>query len=183
MDYLEFRREVLGLNRTRKHKIRNSYGVYDAYKYYRRTKPKESKYVLTESQYFAIIRAVNLQLKDNLLQSKDVVLPSRMGSLELRKRAPSTKIVDGKLVSSLPIDWDRTLRLWAEDEEAYTDRVLIRLEEKEVFSILYNKKNCNYNNKTFYQFNVNKSLRQELKKLIKQHEIDAFDLWQNNNKA
>lgn len=183
MNYQEFRRRVLKIDGKRTHKVKNSYGVYDAFRYYRINKPKYKKYILTESQYFAIIRSVNTLLSDSLLQNNDIILPSRMGSLEIRKRQTTLKIVDGKLINKLPIDWDKTLRLWAEDYEAYTDRVLIRLEESEIFLIRYNKSKANYNNKIFYQFNANRKLKQRLKDLIKNNEIDAFELWQNNNRV
>ena len=34
--YEEFRRNVLKIDGQRNHKVKNSYGVYDAYKYYRK---------------------------------------------------------------------------------------------------------------------------------------------------
>lgn len=183
MKYEEFRREVLGLNRSRNHRIKNSYGVFDAFKYYRKIRPKDSKYVLNESQYFSIIRTVNKLLAEQLLSNLDVVFPHRMGKLELRKRPVTLKIVDDKLVTSMPVDWGRTLKLWAEDKDAYDKRILIRLEEKEVILVRYNKRFANYNNRRFYQFDANKQLKQELKKRIKENKIDAFDLWRNNNKV
>jgi len=42
-----------------------------------------------------------------------------MGTLEVRKRPTRVAIVDGKLVTNLPIDWDATLKLWYEDEESF----------------------------------------------------------------
>ena len=183
MEYKEFRRKILKLNEKRKHKVKNSYGVYDGFKYYRKNRPNEKKYVLTESQYFSIIRSVNNLMCDELLQSNDVVFPLRMGKLEIRKKPVTLRIKDNKLINPMPIDWDKTLRLWAEDEDSYNSRTLIRIEEKEVFIILYNKHNANYNNKLYYQFDINRQLKQRLKDLIKQNEIDAFELWQSNNKA
>lgn len=183
MDYDNFRKIVLKLHDNRKHKVKNSYGVYDAFKYYRKHKPKDKKYILTESQYFQIIRNVNNLLVDSLLQNNDIRFPQRMGILEVRKRPATIKIVNGKLVNNLPIDWDTTLKLWAEDEESYNKKTLIKLEEDEVFIINYNKKRAIYNNKMYYQFNVNRKLKQRLKELIKNNEIDAFELWQNNNRV
>ena len=116
MDYDNFRKIVLKLHDNRKHKVKNSYGVYDAFKYYRKIRPKDTKYVLTESQYFSIIRNINNLLIENLLHNNDIKFPLRMGMLEVRKRQTNIKIVDGKLVDNLPIDWDRTLKLCAEDE-------------------------------------------------------------------
>jgi len=46
-----------------------------------------------------------------------------MGKLELRKSLRRLDIVNGKLVTSLPIDWDRTLKLWAEEGKS---NILIR---------------------------------------------------------
>ena len=106
-----------------------------------------------------------------------------MGILEVRKRPATIKIVNGKLVNNLPIDWDTTLKLWAEDEESYKNRTIIKLEEDEIFIINYSKRTAIYNNKIYYQFNVNRKLKQRLKELIKNNEIDAFELWQNNNRV
>lgn len=184
MDYNDFRREVLGLNKSRIHKVTNSYGVFDAFKYYRKIRPKDSKYVLTDSQYFSIIRSINKLLAEQLLSGEEVKFPERMGKLELRKFPTTLKIVDGKLINKLPIDWDTTLRLWAEDEEVYEARTLIRFESKETFRIIYNKSKANYPNKSYYEFNANRELKQKLKERIKENKIiDAFDLWPNNSKV
>jgi hypothetical protein len=104
------------------------------------------------------------------------VLPHRLGTIELRKYNAKISIRDGKLITNLPIDWDRTLKLWSEDEEAYKDRTLVKMEEKEIFKVFYNKKSANYNNKSFMQFEVNRDLKRRLKQKIKSKAIDAFKL-------
>ena len=38
-----------------------------------------------------------------------------MGIIELRKYKSYIKEEDGKIKTNLPIDWDRTIRLWYED--------------------------------------------------------------------
>ena len=57
----EFKRRIKKVNGPRVYSIRNSLGVYDAYKQYRKTKPKDKKYILSESQYFSIIRRIAKQ--------------------------------------------------------------------------------------------------------------------------
>lgn len=183
MDFQEFRRKVLKLNEPRVHRVTNSYGVYDAYKYYRKNRPKNSKYVLTESEYFSIIRQINLILGDKLLEGRDIILPRRMGSIELRKRPAKVEFIDGEVVDNLPIDWNTTLKLWSEDEGSYNEKKLIKLEEKEIFSIYYSKRKANYNNKVFYRFDANRQLKVRLKDLIKNNKIDAFQLWHSNSKV
>ena len=171
----EFINNVRRIKEPRKHKIKNSYGVYDGYKYYRKNKPEGSQYVLSESQYFAIIRKINKLLVEQLLTGYDIILPSRMGRIELRKSKPSITFDGNKLKANLPIDWDKTLKLWYEDEEAYKNKTLVKIEEKEVYKIYYNRGLAEYTNKSFYQFNFNRDLKRRLKTNIKEGVIDAFN--------
>ena len=92
-----------------------------------------------------------------------------MGTIEIRKYDRKVKIgADGKVHTNLPIDWDKTLELWYEDEEAYSKRLLLRREEKEIFKVYYNRETANYNNKGYYEFIFNKDLRIRLKQRIKE---------------
>ena len=161
----EFKRRIKKVNQPREYKVRNSLGVYDAYKYYRKNKPDSKEYVLTESQYFAIIRKINLLLVDELLMGNDVRLPKSMGTIEIGK--------DGKIHTNLPIDWDKTLKLWYEDEEAFRDKTLVRVEENEIFKVYYNRESATYNNNSYYEFLFNKDLKTRLKQRIKEGLIDA----------
>lgn len=175
----DFRKDVLKIKGPRKHKVKNSLGVYDAYKYIRRNKWFNIGQPLTEHQFYTIIRTINLFLSDQLLEGHDIQLPCRMGKLELRKNAARINIKDNKVQTNLPIDWDKTLKLWAEDEESYKKRTLIKMEEKEIYKVYYNKSKADFNNKSFFGFNLNRSLKQRLKEQIKNGNLDAFKLWRD----
>lgn len=172
----DFRKKVLKVNSSRKHKINNSLGIYDAYKWIRKNKWLDIGRPLTEHEFYTIIRQVNKCLANELLQGNDIVFPHRMGRLELRKYNSKVEFHDGELKTNLPIDWNRTLELWENDKDSYDRKVLVRTEERELFKILYNKKTANYNNKTFYDFEVNREIKKELKHKIKEGIIDAFKL-------
>ena len=172
----EFRRQVLKVDRPRVHKVNNSYGVYDVYKYIRKNKWFDIGQSVTEHQFYSIIRRMNNLLADALIHGHDIKLPCRMGTIEVRKYDARISIKDGKIKTNLPIDWDRTLKLWSEDEEAYKERTLIKMEEKEIFSVLYNKTGANYKNKSFYEFAVNRDLKRRLKQRIKSGNFDAFKI-------
>lgn len=172
----DFRREILKLDKPRTHKVRNSLGVYDAYKYLRKNKWVDIGRPLTEHEFYTIIRQVNNYLADNLLNGHDILLPHRLGTIELRKYDTRISFCNGKIVTNLPVDWDRTLKLWSEDEEAYKGRTLVKMEEKEIFKVFYNRRNANYSNKSFYSFEVNRDLKRKLKQRIKNGAIDAFKL-------
>lgn len=160
---------------SHEHKITNSYGTYDYYKFYRRTKPKGSKYVLKESQYFSIIRKINTILAERFVKGKEIDFPMRMGTLELRKSIRKPRLgPDGKLIFNNMIDWDRTIKLWYEDPEAFQNKTLIKQESREVFKTFYNKSRASYTNKSVYMFQVNKELKREISKNIRKGIIDAF---------
>lgn len=173
-EYKQFRRERLKLNEPREHKVKGSLGVYDAYKYIRKNKWFDIGRPLTEHEFYSIIRRVNNYLAESLIEGKDITLPHRLGRLEIRKYETYTSFKGDKLVSNLPIDWDKTLKLWYEDEEAYKERTLVKMEEKEIFTVHYNRTKAEYKNKAFYQFDVNRDLKRRLKQQIKEGRIDAF---------
>ena len=172
----DFRKKVLKIDKPRQHKVNNSLGVYDAYKWIRKNKWLDIGRPITEHEFYTIIRQVNNLLAENFLKGRDIVLPHRLGTIELRKYETKMSFNNGKLHTNLPIDWDRTLKLWAEDEEAYKEKMLVKVEEKEIFKVFYNKGKANYNNKSFYEFNVNRDLKKRLKQRIKEGKLDAFKI-------
>ena len=173
-----FRREVLKVNKSRVHKVKNSLGVYDAYKWLRKNKWLDME-PISEHDFYAIIRAVNKALAKSFLHLGSINLPLRMGEIILRKYHPSITSQDGKIKTNLPVDWDSTLQLWSEDKESYKKRTLIRLEEKEVFKVLYDKSKALYNNKSFYTLELNRDIKLSLKKQLKNGLLDAFMLCGN----
>jgi hypothetical protein len=174
MEFEEFIKDIKKVNRERNHKVNKSYGSKDAFKYYRKIKPTDSKYVLTDCQYLQIIRLINNRLRENIINGKDVNLPEKMGRLELRKRNSKVKFIDGKIKTNLPVDWNATLKLWYNNPICKQNKQLIRQEVQNVFKIYYNVNKANYNNKTFYEFFTNREIKVGLKKNIKLNKIDAF---------
>lgn len=172
----EFINTVKKVQCKRRSRITNSYGTYDYYKYYRKNRPKEKKYVLSESQYFAIVRRINEKLGQLLVDEGTISFMFRMGDLEIRKYKIEPMIdKNGKLVYNAPIDWDRTLKLWHEDSESYKNKQLVKLNSGEEFKIWYNRTRAVYENKSFYQFRVNKDIRNKIRIRKKEGRMDAFE--------
>ena len=166
--FKEFKKKTQKVNESRKHKIRNSLGVYDAYKWLNIGRP------LTEKEFYSIVRNVNNLLSYELIDGRDIKFPAIMGCLELRKYQPFIGYKNNKLKVSLPVDWDATLKLWYEDKEAYANKTLVKIQESEIFQVLYNRADANYENKSFMQFSINRQIKRILKKQIKSGRIDAF---------
>ena len=174
MEYKDFIKEVKKVSNKRTHKITKSYGSKDAFRHYRKVKPTDSKYVLTDCQYLKIIRLINNELRNSLIEGNDIILPEKMGRLELRKSTNSIKFIDGKLKTSLPVDWESTLKLWYNNHSSKDKKQLVRQEIVETYRVFYNKTKANYNNKSFYKFTTNREIKVGLKKNIKLNKIDAF---------
>lgn len=171
----DFITRVKRVKEHREHKINNALGVYDAYKWLRKNKWLDVGSV-PEHDYYAIIRTVNKVLISKFLTTGLIRLPERMGDVVLRKYPSKITINKGKVQTNLPIDWNATLKLWSEDKESYKNKVLIKREEKEIFKILYDKSKALYNNKSFYNFNLNRSAKIALKRQLKNGKLDAFML-------
>ena len=175
MDFKEFRNKTIKSEVKRTSRIRGSWGVYDSYKHIRKKGWYDIGRPLKEHEFYSMIRGVNDLLADEIALGHTVVFPSRMGYLELRKIERGVSIVNGKLKVTYPIDWNETLRLWYEDEQAKKSKTLVRRENKDVFHVRYCRHDANYENKTFYEFALNRFIRKKLKDNIINGKVDT--LW------
>lgn len=176
MDFNEFRKSTLKLNAERHHKIKNSIGVRNAYRWLQQNKWPGVNQPVSEKEFYKIIRSVNTLIAQKIIEGKDVKFPQKMGQLEVRKYTTYVKIDNGKIKTNRGIDWDKTLKLWYEDEEAKDNKILIKKEDSEQFTIFYNKSFANYNNKTLYQFKPNRALLLAVKQAGKEDKIDAYKI-------
>lgn len=174
MNLEEFKTQI-SRPHDRTFKVKGSWGVYDVYKRIRKNKWKGIGRPLTEKQFYRIIRGINNLLAENIANGKDVVFPAKMGKLELRKSERGVSIVDDKLKITYPIDWGETLKLWYEDVEARKAKILKRFEIPYLYRIKYDKFRANYENKIFYEFTLNRFIKEALKENIKNGKIDT--LW------
>ncbi len=174
MDYQEFRSEIIKNKGSRKHKVTHSYGTKQAWRWIKKNKWLDIGQPISEREFGLIIKAIHKSLKDQLLNCLDIDFPHRMGRIELRKFSTWVGLKDGKILTNLPVDWNRTIELWFSDKESYEKKILVRREAQEGYKIRYDKGAATYDNKTFYEFIPNRELKQELKNKIKDGKIDAF---------
>lgn len=170
---MSFIDDVKKVKQKRNHKIKNSYGLQDVYKYYRKNKSIKQK-ISTQSLYSSIIKDINECLIKSFLHGNEIKFPKRIGSLYIVKNSTKIYTKDGKLRNTYPIDWKQTLELWESDQEAFNNRFLVKTITKEVFKVKYDKSKSNYINKSFFDFKVNRSLKLRLKEQIKDNNINAY---------
>lgn len=175
LSYKEFSTKLRKIRTHRTAKVRNSFGVYDCYKKIRKKGWMDIGRPLKEKEFYSIIRRVNNLYAKELAEGKEMLFPNRMGKLELRKFPVGVSLVNGKLKNTYPIDWDSTIRLWYEDEESRGNKTLLRHEIPYTYHIKYNKFAANYENKSFYEFVLNRFVKRALKDNLQKGKIDT--LW------
>jgi hypothetical protein len=158
------RRSRFPADRKKEYNIRNSWGVYDFYKYYRKTKPKDPKFIISDVQYYAIFRRVNELLVDSLVRTGELEFPYKMGKLIVFKKTLKSWIApNGERYTSRKVNWDKTLELWYNDEEAYRNKTLLYFEDDERLTIRYNKTKAEFKNKYYYEFKPSRDIDRRVK--------------------
>lgn len=155
--------------------IRNSWGIYNAFKLVRKNQWYNIGRPLKEHEFYAIIRGINKMLAENIANGDTVYFPVGMGKLELRKYPKGVFFVNGQLKNTYPIDWKSTNQLWAEDPEEQQKHTLLRFESPMVYRVKYCKEHALYENKVFYQFKLNQLIKKALKENIITGKTDT--LW------
>lgn len=168
---------VIGDGKGRKFAITNSYTTQDAYRWCikNRTIPHD----FPHKMFSIIVKTLNKELTEELINNTFIKLPRGMGKLELVKKPIRFYKKDGKQVITRPIDWYKTLELWNEDSECYKHRTLVKKEYSEFYTVLYNKSKAQYKNYDFYKFSIPRSTRKRISEKLKNKEIDAlYELYQ-----
>jgi hypothetical protein len=104
MELEEFKKEIKKVKNKRNTTIKNSYGMLDAFRYYRKHRPKNPDFVITEATYRKFINTVNKLLGEYLLDTGELRLPCDIGSLRVCATKYSPFIKEGKLHYHAPID-------------------------------------------------------------------------------
>lgn len=176
----EFKKRIKKVDEPRNHRAKNSYGIRDAFLYLQSHKWFNIGRALREPVFQKIIREVNNQLAFEVMKGHAVTFPESMGNLEIRKCERYVDIDGGKIKTNYMIDWDKTLQLWCEDEQARKNRTIVRdTSSRERYTILYNRRNATYNNKWYFQFRANRAMRRVLSWNIKMGQVDAYNMYGN----
>ncbi len=173
MQFEDFRAQTIKLNSPKKFSIRNSYGNRFIWRYLVKNK-KIDPHIITESKFGEIIKETHKAIIKYILDGHDIKLPHGMGTLEIRKRILSPRLINNRLANVFPVDWGTTLKLWYQDEKARENKTLVRQEGRVVFKVYYNKKNAQYANQVFYKFTTARGFKLLLKQRALDNNIDSL---------
>ena len=173
--YEEFIKDIKKVTGKRHHNITGSAGVYQYYLYYRKTRPKDKRFVLTSSEYYKILEACNTKISDAVAQGNEVIFPEHMGSLTFNKYEKTPEeMPDGRIKMNTPINWGETFKLWYSDPEALASKTVVKIDSGQRIRLIYNKCYARYKNKSFFLYKPNRTLRINVYKNVLAGKIDAF---------
>lgn len=172
----EFIYKTLKRNEKRKSVITNSYNTQDFYLYYRKELNKLGKTPLDNSTFRKIIKEMHLEIRERLADGEIIELPYGAGEFVVTSYEPKAYLKDNKLKSNYRIDWNNTLKLWNNDEEAKKNKILLRILDKNIFSVRFFRNHCNYKNAEYIKFRTGRRFKLFLRDRVKSDNIIGHNL-------
>lgn len=162
----------------KKHEIKITDGLWDAYKHYKRKKGVPG---ITRKEYVDICHSLNKKVSDKIIkESLDFKIPFGLGSLSIKKNELKIRIKDGKIQKNkMIVDWETTWKIWNEEYAGLTNKEIRKLPNKTVVYQMnehsngyimkwyWDKAGTKFNNKRVYRFKPTKQNRLDLATHIK----------------
>jgi len=159
------------------HKNKSDYGMPDYYKFYTEVLGGKE---LSKKLFNQIITDYNCGVTELIIEENLTFYIPYLGfEILIKKDKRKPKIVNGKLINNVPIDWKATNALWDKDKEAREKKLLVRYNNSHtsgyVFRIYCKKFKGNIKNKNLFKFKPNRKFQRDLSKRIKDPNKDNFD--------
>jgi len=159
-------------------KIKAHFGMKDYYRYYK----KNSEAPVEYNKYSEIISKYNKSIIELMLNNGlEYRIPILHFLLTIRKDQRKPQIKNGKLYNNRPLDFKRTRELWAVDEEARKNKVLLRHNNNHtggfVFRIYFKKHESSNKNKKYFKFNPSRDFKRGLAQRINDDSKPQFDCY------
>ena len=110
-------------------------------------------------------------LVEKLFTTGSIIIPERLGKIEIFGKKVRLKIEDGEIKGLAP-DWAETKKLWEEDPVAKENKQLVYHFNEETNGVRYrfswSKNRVLVSNKTYYNLIMTRGNKRSLSKLIKE---------------
>lgn len=169
--YDEYRKRLLRVYDKKHYGINKCHGIKEAFRWVRKNKWLNIGEPVDECLFYEVVRRVNNEMVKAILNSDEVIFPYRMGRLLLVGKDSFLGYFNGKVVTNRGIDWKETLKLWYEDEECERKSVFVRHDVDSKYRLLFDRKYARFNNRSFYHFRTNRSLKKKIVEIIKEGKI------------
>ncbi len=147
--------------------IKTERTIRTSYPFYRKNidNKKDSK------TYISIANGYMQFIMEQVTEGHEVVLPAKLGSLEIIGRRGTVKVNPDTGLRSLPPDWVRTKALWKINPEAKAERKIVyHLNEESsglIYKVHWSKRNILVENKRLYSLRIARTPKRAISKAIK----------------
>ena len=150
--------------------------------YYNFYNEKYNKHDIDRVTFNKIITDFNKELRSLIINdSLSYRLPYIYFEIMLRKKERKPRIVNGKLINNIPVDWQATNKLWNSDEEAKEKKLLVRYNNSHtsgyIFRIYCKKFKSKVKNRSLFKFQANREFKRQLSKRIKDQNQDNLNAY------
>lgn len=146
--------------------MKKFYNSRDSYTIYKNM----SKNPVDISKYVNIVNSFMKFLIAYLLTKGEIILPERLGTLQILGKKVKVKIEDGKIKGLAP-DWVKTKKLWEENKEAKDNKTLVYHFNEQTNGVRYrffwSKNRVLVSNKTLYNLKMTRTNKRALSDLVK----------------
>ena len=122
------------------------------------------------SEYVQIVNHFMKFLISKLLLTGEIIIPERLGRLNIFGKKVNIKVEDGEIKGLAP-DWVKTKQLWDSDQESKDKKQLVYHFNEETNGIRYrfawSKNRVLVSNKTLYNLRMTRTNKRELSKLVR----------------
>lgn len=147
--------------------IKTDLTVRTSYSFYKKSveNPKDSK------EYAKIVNGFMKFVMEQVTEGHEVVLPARLGTLEIRGRQPSYGKIGEKGLNILPPDWVKTRALRLRDPQATAEKRIVYCLNEEtgglIFKVHWSKKSVAVENKNLYSLRIARTPKRAISQAIK----------------
>ena len=144
------------------------YNLRESYKLYKIL----SNDTISRKEYLSITQDFMKFIASKLLEKGEVVLPERLGKLQIQGRKSKIKIDENNKIKGLSPDWGKTRELWDSDPIAKKDKLIVYHFNEDTngvrYKFLWSKRNVLLQNKTLYNLQFSRENKRNLAKKIKE---------------
>lgn len=180
------------INNTRgKNRYKVDNGLIDCYKFYKKAQKESKVSYLPYDEYKKIYTSFMLKAIYEIIEnSSDFKLPSRLGSISIRKRQLKKVLDDKGNIRHInrKVDWEATNNMWIKKYGTNDCAVLTKIKNKKTirynnehtngytFKVYWDKYFCIVKNRSKYAFKPCRNFARAISKLQKEKNIDYYEV-------
>lgn len=146
-------------------------GAYKIKEIYSSLKKNKRIDKINLNTFRSIVRTMGKNIAQLVIDGNVVTLPTRMGKIMILERTRKPRFINGYLFTDQMIDWDKTVKLWEDDDEARTEKILVRYTNDKRYRFVHDVHKAEYKNKYFFKVRFNTQMTRKIYEYAKQNNV------------